>query len=159
VESSSIYGLFPAFFTYPCPTGDDPYKTNHSLSSFINTETHQRRRPTVTTMKPPCVYLLIILLVLPLLASAAGVWEPIKNVNDPHVKEIGEFAVAEYDKSSKADLKFMSVVKGETQVVAGTNYRLVLEAKDGAATKHYEAVVWEKPWQNLRNLTSFKNIN
>ncbi|XP_059439575.1 cysteine proteinase inhibitor 1-like [Corylus avellana] len=111
-----------------------------------------------------CFYL-FTLLVLPLLASAVGGrgalvggWQPIKNVNDPHVKEIGEFAVAEYNKSSKAALKFVGVVKGETQVVAGTNYRFDLEAKDGSVTKHYEAVVWEKPWENFRNLTSFKQI-
>jgi hypothetical protein len=116
-------------------------------------------------MKSLCFYLLT-LLALPLLASAVGGrgslvggWQPIKNVNDPHVKEIGAFAVTEYNKSSKAALKFVGVVKGETQVVAGTNYRLDVEAKDGAATKHYEAIVWEKPWENFRNLTSFKQIN
>jgi hypothetical protein len=104
-------------------------------------------------------------LFLPLLASTfcgrgplAGGWQPIKNVNDPHVKEIGEFAVAEYNKSSKTNLKFVLVVKGETQVVAGTNYRLDVAAKDGAVTKYYEAVVWEKPWENFRSLTSFKQI-
>ena len=36
---------------------------------------------------------------------------------------------------------FGRVIRGETQVVSGINYRLVIETKDG---DHYEAVVWEK---------------
>ncbi|KAK7859172.1 cysteine proteinase inhibitor 5 [Quercus suber] len=72
-----------------------------------------------------------------------GGWQPIKNITEPHVKEIGEYAVEEYNKESKSQLKFVSVVKGETQVVAGTNYRLILATKDGALAKNYQAVVWK----------------
>ncbi|KAL0010817.1 hypothetical protein SO802_005925 [Lithocarpus litseifolius] len=36
----------------------------------------------------------------------------------------------EYNKESKSQLKFLSVVKGETQVVSGTNYRLIVATKD-----------------------------
>lgn len=112
-------------------------------------------------MKAQCVYLLV-LLVLPFMASVArtrpGGWQPIKGANDPHIKEIGAFAVQEYDKTSNADLKFVTVVKGETQVVSGINYRLIVTAKDGSADKNYEALVWEKPWEKFRNLTSFKPV-
>ncbi|KAK9267188.1 hypothetical protein L1049_009608 [Liquidambar formosana] len=87
-----------------------------------------------------------------------GGWEPIKNVSDPHVREIGEFAVTEHNKEAKEELAFESVVKGETQLVSGTNYRLVLAAKDGGASNNYEAVVWEKIWTGFRNLTSFKRV-
>lgn len=94
-----------------------------------------------------------------------GGWEPIKNVSDPHVQEIGEFAVAEYDERSKAQLVFKEVVKGETQVVAGINYRLTLKASGQAkirgngavAVGEYEATVWEKP-DGTRQLTSFKQV-
>lgn len=112
-------------------------------------------------------FCLLALLVLPFLASAVDVsgkrvivggWQPIKNVNDPSVTEIGAFAVAEYDKTSNADLKFIAVVKGETQVVAGIKYRLIVEAKDRSVVKRYEAVVWEKAWENFRKLTSFKPV-
>ncbi|XP_022724248.1 cysteine proteinase inhibitor 5-like [Durio zibethinus] len=110
------------------------------------------------------LFLLLALLFLPLLFSDArkdallGGWTPIENVKDPHVTEIAKFAVAEYNKQSKTSLKLLKVIKGETQVVAGTNYRLVLKATDGSATKAYEAVVWEKAWQNFRNLTSFNPV-
>ncbi|KAA8520188.1 hypothetical protein F0562_014444 [Nyssa sinensis] len=103
-----------------------------------------------------------LLLVLPLLAiffnvSAAvggrkealvGGWSPIENPKDPQVREIGEFAVNEHNKQAKTDLKFDSVVRGETQVVAGTNYRLIIAAKEGGVLNNYQAVVWDKPWQN-----------
>ncbi|KAI6704628.1 hypothetical protein NL676_007590 [Syzygium grande] len=44
------------------------------------------------------------------------------------------------------------VVKGETQVVSGTNYRLVVEVKDGANTKNFEALVFDQPWEHVRRL-------
>ncbi|TKY72236.1 Cysteine proteinase inhibitor 5 [Spatholobus suberectus] len=88
-----------------------------------------------------------------------GGWTPIKDVKERHVVEIANYAVSEYDKRSGAKLKLVKVVKGETQVVAGTNYRLVLKAKDGSATMNYEAVVWEKTWLHFRNLTSFKPLH
>lgn len=87
-----------------------------------------------------------------------GGWTPIKNITDPHVTEIANFSVTEYDKQSGAKLTLERVIKGETQVVAGMNYRLVLAAKDESATKNYEAVVWEKTWEHFRNLTSFKPV-
>ncbi|XP_054779054.1 cysteine proteinase inhibitor 1-like [Prosopis cineraria] len=116
----------------------------------------------------PLRKLLLSLLLVPLCAISGGRaeavipggWTPIPNLEDQHVMEIANFAVAEYDKRNGARLKLEKVVKGETQVVAGTNYRLVVATKDGSssATKNYEAVVWEKPWQHFRNLTSFEAV-
>ncbi|KAK7410953.1 hypothetical protein VNO78_02207 [Psophocarpus tetragonolobus] len=113
-------------------------------------------------MKIPCLIVFSIALLSMLLFSDAarsdalvGGWSPIKDVNDPDIAEIANYAVTEYDKRSGAKLKLSSVVKGQTQVVAGTNYRLVLETTNGSATKNYRAVVWEKPWIHFRNLTSF----
>nr|AFK43152.1 unknown [Medicago truncatula] len=90
--------------------------------------------------------------------ALVGGWTPIKNVKDPQVVEIAKFAVTEYGKQSGSKLSFVKVIKGETQVVSGTNYRLVLAAKVVSATKNYEALVWEKPWLHLKNLTSFKPV-
>ncbi|KAG7532329.1 Cystatin domain [Arabidopsis thaliana x Arabidopsis arenosa] len=104
----------------------------------------------------------LVVLLLPLYASAAarvGGWSPISNVTDPQVVEIGEFAVSEYNKRSESELKFETVVSGETQVVAGTNYRLTVAANDGGARKNYLAIVWDKPWMKFRNLTSFEPVN
>ncbi|KAL5771684.1 hypothetical protein ACOSP7_015838 [Xanthoceras sorbifolium] len=112
-----------------------------------------------------CLFLALVAIVLPLFAAGAsrgplvGGWSPIKDLSDPHVKEIAEFAVAEYNKKSKAALELQSVVSGETQVVAGINYRLVVAAKDGSASANrYQAVVWEKAWEHSKNLTSFKPV-
>ncbi|KAG5048892.1 hypothetical protein JHK85_009995 [Glycine max] len=90
--------------------------------------------------------------------SALGGWSPIKGVNDSHVAEIANYAVSEYDKRSGAKLMLVKVSKGETQVVAGTNYRLVLKVKNGSTTASYQATVLEKPWLHFRNLTSFKPL-
>ncbi|XP_027332122.1 cysteine proteinase inhibitor 5-like [Abrus precatorius] len=91
-------------------------------------------------------------------AMRFGGWSPIKNINDPHVTEIANFAVTEYVKRSGAKLKLEKVIKGDTQVVAGINYRLVLAANDGSSSNNYEAVVWEK-WEHFRNLTSFTPVH
>ncbi|OIW13848.1 hypothetical protein TanjilG_31737 [Lupinus angustifolius] len=106
-------------------------------------------------MKSHCVILLsLLLLSLSTISAAAlaGGWTPIKNINDPHVKEIADFAVTEHNKQSGEKLKLESVVKGESQVVSGTNYRLVLVA----SSKNYQAVVYEKPWLHFKKLTSFE---
>ncbi|WZZ14223.1 hypothetical protein YC2023_107312 [Brassica napus] len=95
-------------------------------------------------------------------AARTGGWSPISDVKSAHIVEIGEFAVSEYNKQSKSGLKFVEVVSGESQIVAGMNYRLILAANEGVAiagngeSKKYEAVVWEKPWLKSMNLTSFK---
>ncbi|KAJ4821980.1 hypothetical protein Tsubulata_045959, partial [Turnera subulata] len=75
-----------------------------------------------------------------------GDWQPISS-RDPHIREIGEFAVRAYH----ATLKLESVLKAERQVVSGYNYRLVLTVKDGGegdAPKKYVAVVYEKEQNN-----------
>ncbi|KAJ8492683.1 hypothetical protein OPV22_014404 [Ensete ventricosum] len=132
-----------------------------------------RRAPALTMRSPhrPCFLALPVLLLLLLIgavlsASAAassgkalGGWTPIKDVNDPHVLEIAQFAVSEHNKQANSGLALDKVVKGETQVVSGANYRLVLSASDGSgASARYEAVVWEKPWEKFRQLTSFKKL-
>ncbi|CAE6025909.1 unnamed protein product [Arabidopsis arenosa] len=103
--------------------------------------------------------LLLSLVLLPLhvFVAALGSWSPISDVKDPHIVKIGEFAVSEYNKQSKSGLKFVTVVSGESQVVSGVNYRLVVAANDGTnPSKNYEAIVLEKPWLKSMNLTSFK---
>ncbi|XP_057754227.1 cysteine proteinase inhibitor 1-like [Arachis stenosperma] len=108
--------------------------------------------------RPHHVIILSVLLFASISAFAAlvGGWTPIKDLqNNHHVAEIADYAVSEYDRRSGAKLKLVKIVKGESQVVAGTNYRLVLKATDGSKTQDYQAVVWEKPWEHFKNLTSF----
>ncbi|KAK4804945.1 hypothetical protein SAY86_004762 [Trapa natans] len=104
-----------------------------------------------------------ILSVAPLAGGGRGLlllggWQPIKDIKDPHIKEIGRFAVNEYNNQTSASLRFKKVMSGESQVVAGMNYRLIIAAKDGKTTRNYEAVVWDKPWEHFRQLTSFKPV-
>lgn len=110
----------------------------------------------------PILLLPLILVVTEALAATSkalpGGWQPIKDVNDPHVQEIAKFSVSEHNKLANTRLAFSKVVKGETQVVAGINYRLVVKAKDGGTMATYEAVVWEKAWEGFRKLTSFKPV-
>nr|XP_009762773.1 PREDICTED: cysteine proteinase inhibitor 1-like [Nicotiana sylvestris]XP_016487404.1 PREDICTED: cysteine proteinase inhibitor 1-like [Nicotiana tabacum]AIE76374.1 cysteine protease inhibitor [Nicotiana tabacum] len=92
------------------------------------------------------------------LGGAPGSWKPLTDVNAPDVVAIGQFAVNEHNKAEGTKLEFQNIAKGETQVVAGTNYRLVINAKDGGSVHKYLAVVWDKPWEKVKKLTSFKKM-
>ncbi|CAA6659170.1 unnamed protein product [Spirodela intermedia] len=88
-------------------------------------------------------------------STIPGRFYPIEVVNDPHIQEIGEFAVSENNKQSGVQLVFIRVISGEKQVVAGINFRLVVEAKEGEAVHQYETLVYEQVWTGYRQLTSF----
>ncbi|KAK8478711.1 hypothetical protein V6N11_057310 [Hibiscus sabdariffa] len=89
--------------------------------------------------------------------SLVGRWEPIKDISDPHVHEIAEFAVDEFNKRINAitKLKLVAVVSGESQVVSGKNYRLILKAADKITTRTYQTIVWENA-SLKKELISFK---
>lgn len=87
--------------------------------------------------------------------ALTGGWKSIPNVTDPLIVDIGKFAVDEHNKDDHTSLKFGKVVKGDSQVVAGTNYNLTIKAGDGKLEGNYVAVVWDKPWQKFRQLVSF----
>ncbi|KAK8501983.1 hypothetical protein V6N13_023245 [Hibiscus sabdariffa] len=91
-------------------------------------------------------------------ASEDGGWSPIRNIHDPYVTQLAEFAVNEYNKQSKASLKLVAVESGDTEVASGTTYRLLLKATDGTFTKDYRAVVWENASQGFRKLDIFVAI-
>ncbi|THU43046.1 hypothetical protein C4D60_Mb00t02150 [Musa balbisiana] len=75
------------------------------------------------------------------------------DVNNPHVHDIAVFAVSEHNKEAKEHLTLVNVV------VAGVNYKLLLVTKnEKGASARYEAVVWEKEWENFRKLISFKRL-
>ncbi|XP_058198973.1 cysteine proteinase inhibitor 1-like [Rhododendron vialii] len=120
------------------------------------------------TLKSQSLILLLSLLSPFLLSAAAlggnqastplGGWQPIENVSAPEVIETAQFAVAEHNKKADSTLKFRSVVRGEYQVVAGMNYRLIIAAKDGGVAGKYEAVVYVRPWEHYKSLTSFTKV-
>ncbi|XP_043692776.1 uncharacterized protein LOC122643193 [Telopea speciosissima] len=83
-----------------------------------------------------------------------GGWQPLKDVNDPEVQEIGKFAVTEHNKEAKVDLQFGAVKKGEFQLVNGRNYRLLVTAKDHNIESDYNAKVYVD-LTNTKKLVSF----
>ena len=87
-----------------------------------------------------------------------GGYSKIKNLKDPHILDVGKFAVTENNKKTGGKLAFLRLVSGKQQVVAGMNYNLVIEATDGSAKRKYEAVVYERAWENIMSLTSFKKL-
>ncbi|KAL7088544.1 hypothetical protein ACP275_13G133500 [Erythranthe tilingii] len=92
--------------------------------------------------------------------TTLGGWKPIPNLKDPQVVKVANFAVAEHNKEAKTTLEFVTIVKGEQQVVAGLKYRLVISAKGAAAAaaapKSYNAEVVSQPWKKLLELLSFE---
>ncbi|KAL7130414.1 hypothetical protein ABFS83_13G132500 [Erythranthe nasuta] len=93
-------------------------------------------------------------------ATTLGGWKPIPNLKDPEVVKVANFAVAEHNKEAKTSLEFVTIVKGEQQVVAGLKYRLVISTKASgaaaaAAPKSFNAEVLSQPWKKLLKLLSF----
>lgn len=86
--------------------------------------------------------------------------QPITNPSDRKVVKIGEYAVAQHNKFAKTNLKFQRVVNGSViRLFSGKYYRLVISAMDGYASHDYLSLVYEKPWQHLNILISFKIIS
>lgn len=56
-------------------------------------------------------------------------------------------------------LEFVRVISAKQQVVAGVNYYITLEAKDGVIKKEYEAKIWVRGWLNSKELLEFKPVN
>ncbi|KAK9134574.1 hypothetical protein Syun_013904 [Stephania yunnanensis] len=81
-----------------------------------------------------------------------GGWQPVEDVKE--VEGIGRFAVVEHNKEAHTHLKFEGVLKGETQIVEGINYRLTIRAINGELIHNYEALVF-KDLKGHKNLVSF----
>ncbi|XP_047326315.1 cysteine proteinase inhibitor 1-like [Impatiens glandulifera] len=78
-------------------------------------------------------------------STSRGGWSPISNPNKPIFVVIGKFAVSEHNTEAKTNLKFVNVVKGDIEVAvgAGTEYRLVIAAKNGGVIGNYKILVLE----------------
>jgi cystatin-C len=99
----------------------------------------------------------VVLLLAVLLASAtAADYQPIKDVNDPHVVDIASYAVREHDDKTGLKLKLEKVISGEYLIlIEGRKYCLNITATDTTASNKYNVVVFDIPVQGYRNLTSF----
>ena len=125
---------------------------------------------------PTAILFLLVLLTLTFIESAvsvsltkrhipgrsrkiAGGFSPI-DVDDPDVKEIADFATSAISESSNSGpLSLIKIVKAESQVVAGRNYKLILELSNvvggvsEAEETLCEVVVFHQPWTQTRKLS------
>jgi hypothetical protein len=97
----------------------------------------------------------------PIATSAQLSWYPIGDpMNEPHVQELGAWAVAEHVKQAHDGLKFNKVVSGKEQVVSGMNYELIIDASDASGKLGtYKAEVYEQERTKTRKLVSFSKAN
>ncbi|KAK9059074.1 hypothetical protein SSX86_021693 [Deinandra increscens subsp. villosa] len=80
--------------------------------------------------------------------------------NSLEIVNLARFAVDEYNKKlQNGQLQFVKVVKAKEQIVEGVIYYITLEANDGGEKKIYEAKIWDKPWQNFKQLEEFKLVD
>ncbi|CAA7043446.1 unnamed protein product [Microthlaspi erraticum] len=108
-------------------------------------------------------FLLLSLVLVPLYAYAAppcvGCMTPVPTLFDPHVADVGKFAVSQHNKETKSSLKFVKVVSGEYQVVEGVKYQLVILATDDGENNNYQAIVFEtRVGPRSMTLISFKKL-
>uniref|UniRef100_A0A0E0DTF7 Cysteine proteinase inhibitor n=1 Tax=Oryza meridionalis TaxID=40149 RepID=A0A0E0DTF7_9ORYZ len=85
---------------------------------------------------------------------------PAGRENDLSTVELARFAVAEHNSKANAMLELERVVKVRQQVVGGFMHYLTVEVKEpGGAKKLYEAKVWERAWENFKQLQDFKPLD
>ncbi|CAL9144412.1 unnamed protein product [Musa hybrid cultivar] len=72
-------------------------------------------------------------------ARSLGDWQPIRDLNDPHVREIAVFAVSKYNVQENKGLELSQVLAGQY----GMTYNLTLQVKDGLSTAKCVATVSE----------------
>lgn len=87
------------------------------------------------------------------------------STNEKEVISAAHFAVSAQQKVINANaqttptkLELVKIVKAESQVVAGFNYRLRLKVRINGTEKTADAVVWWQPWRkpNPYQLTSWQ---
>ncbi|CAO2177870.1 unnamed protein product [Urochloa humidicola] len=76
--------------------------------------------------------------------------------NDLGAIDLARFAVDAHNKNASSQLEFEKLVKVREQLVAGILHYFTIKAKDGEATKLYEAQVYECPWEDIMELKDFK---
>ncbi|XP_065297613.2 cystatin-2-like [Dermacentor albipictus] len=102
-----------------------------------------------------------------------GGWTTKQPSSSPKYKELAHFAVAQRIEGLQKYDTVLELTKVETQVVAGINYRITFTIagsdctigeveynaercppKDNQAKATCTAVVYERPWEHVRTLTS-----
>ncbi|KAL3521854.1 hypothetical protein ACH5RR_014688 [Cinchona calisaya] len=63
-----------------------------------------------------------------------------RNPNDPDIIRIGTFAVETYNSNSNSSLELDNVVEAQSQVVKGSNYRLVIKVNETHVIENFPNV-------------------
>ncbi|RAL45931.1 unnamed protein product [Cuscuta campestris] len=92
------------------------------------------------------------------MATVGGISEANGSQNSLEAEQLARLALSQHNARTNSNLEFGRVVKVRKQVVAGTMHHITLEANDGGHKKVYEAKVWEKPWENFKELQEFKLV-
>ncbi|KAG8092177.1 hypothetical protein GUJ93_ZPchr0012g21852 [Zizania palustris] len=92
-----------------------------------------------------------------LLRAPGGLWTPVPDARDPHIQELGRWAVRTHDRLDGDHLVFRHVSRAEIQGGAGVDNRLHLKAAGGdpSSGTSFVAVVWESAFSGTRTLLSF----
>eukprot|EP00879_Flechtneria_rotunda_P001357 GHRR01001507.1.p1 GENE.GHRR01001507.1~~GHRR01001507.1.p1 ORF type:complete len:128 (+),score=26.00 GHRR01001507.1:129-512(+) len=87
---------------------------------------------------------------------------------DEHTHDVAKFAVLQLNEKAnfpkQGTLKYSKVLSAKSQIVAGTNHILTIEAADDSGPKTIEVTVWEKLPSNVKEnelpleLTHFKLV-
>ena len=77
-----------------------------------------------------------------------------QDVNDPEIIEVANKAI-EILKKETSDIELVKIISAATQVVAGLNYRLVLEVKTNNQIEKWTLVLYRR-FDNTYTLTSCK---
>ncbi|EMS56927.1 Cysteine proteinase inhibitor 8 [Triticum urartu] len=86
-------------------------------------------------------------------------WEPIVNINDEHIQELGSWAVLEFNKHVNCTVKFNKVLSGRQQLVSGMNYELIIDVTHfGGEDGNYKAELYEQELTKKRQLLSFTKV-
>ncbi|XP_037579899.2 salivary cystatin-L2 [Dermacentor silvarum] len=108
-------------------------------------------------------------------AHMVGGWTEHNPSSDPKYLKLAHFAIAQQTAGLTHYSTVLRLLKVETQVVAGVNYKLIFETApsncaiaDGPysiehckpttdqASAACTAIIYERPWDNYRELTSFR---
>nr|GLL43283.1 cysteine proteinase inhibitor A-like [Ipomoea trifida]GMD71409.1 cysteine proteinase inhibitor A-like [Ipomoea batatas] len=92
------------------------------------------------------------------MAMTGGVSQVEGFQNSIEFDDLARFAISEHNKKANANLEFGKVVNVKRQVVSGTMHYITLEAADGGQKKVYEAKVWDKPWENFKEVQEFNLV-
>ncbi|TVU47992.1 hypothetical protein EJB05_07611, partial [Eragrostis curvula] len=130
----------------------------HSQSQTSKTIWEITTNPAMRTRVLVVVVAMVIsVIAIPTMATLEGGFQPINNVNDPHIQELGAWAVSVHNRQANAGLEFKRVIGGQYQIVSGTRYHFIIDASNPDGK--YMADVGEQEWTNTRVLFSFNPTN